>query len=77
MVLDSQYRQRSSDGETEEDLYEDPSVETERWSVYWDDKQEDWYFYNKISGNVQTGRGRGRSPNISRNRSRVYITVGR
>ena len=30
--------------------YERPSIETEEWAVYWDNKQRDWYYYDKISG---------------------------
>ena len=25
-----------------------PSLETEKWAVYWDTDNADWYFYNKI-----------------------------
>ena len=34
----------------QETVYEKPSIETERWAVYWDKKEESWYFYDKISG---------------------------
>ena len=53
--LDSEYRQRSSDvktDETDEDEYDQPSLETAKWSVYWDPDQADWYFFNKISGKL-------------------------
>ena len=30
--------------------YERPSIETEEWAVYWDNKQRDWYYYDKIRG---------------------------
>ena len=33
------------------DVYEEPSVETDRWSVYWDSSQNNWYFYDKKRSN--------------------------
>ena len=30
--------------------YEQPSIETREWAVYWDNKQRDWYYYDKIRG---------------------------
>ena len=51
---DSEYRQRSSDLKLQEaeEVYDQPSLETAKWSVYWDPGQADWYFYNKISGKL-------------------------
>ena len=34
--------------------YERPSIETSEWAVYWDDKQRDWYYYDKIRGEHNT-----------------------
>ena len=52
LCSDSEYRQRSSavNPEEAEEVYDKPSLETAKWSVYWDPDQADWYFYNKISG---------------------------
>ena len=54
LCSDSEYRQRSSDlnPEEAEEVYDKPSLETAKWSVYWDPDQADWYFYNKISGKL-------------------------
>ena len=30
--------------------YEQPSIETREWAVYWDNKERDWYYYDKIRG---------------------------
>ena len=30
--------------------YEKPSLETENWAVYWDERQKNWYFYDKLKG---------------------------
>ena len=30
--------------------YEQPSIETREWAVYWDNTQRDWYYYDKIRG---------------------------
>jgi len=34
----------------QKDAYEKPSIETDRWAVYWDKEEESWYFYDKLSG---------------------------
>ena len=34
------------------EVYDQPSLETANWSVYWDPEQADWYFYNKLSGKL-------------------------
>ena len=36
----------------EDEIVETPSVETDRWSVYWDSGQNSWYFYDKKKGDV-------------------------
>ena len=35
---------------TIDDSYEKPSLETENWAVYWDERQKNWYFYDKLKG---------------------------
>ena len=37
-------------GDDDEKEYEKPSIETEEWAVYWDSKQESWYYYDKLQG---------------------------
>ena len=37
-------------GNTVEDEYEKPSLETSKWAVYWDDQEHSWYYFDKIKG---------------------------
>ena len=39
-------------GDDDEKEYEKPSIETEEWAVYWDSKQESWYYYDKLQGDL-------------------------
>ena len=45
VVYPSELRDNLIDSE-----YERPSIETREWAVYWDNKERDWYYYDKIRG---------------------------
>ena len=37
-----------------EDGYDQPSLETTKWAVYWDDEEHSWYYFDKIRGKAES-----------------------
>ena len=47
---------KQADRHENQEVYQEPSLETDVWEVFWDIEHNRWYYYNKILGGYEVAK---------------------